>query len=179
MSPASASSETRKRPLLLCYDGSPDSTEAIELAGELIGGGPALVLHVWLPPSALFLAGRIVADSHPLAPAIAEFDEAAHKEAERIAAEGAEAASRVGFEATPLTERAGHGVWRAIVKIADEHDARAVIVGSHGRSRSCFGGARQRLPRSRQPLRPAGPGGAVQRRSPGRGGLSAAEQLEE
>ncbi len=134
MSPASASSETRKRPLLLCYDGSPDSTEAIELAGELIGGGPALVLHVWLPPSALFLAGRIVADSHPLAPAIAEFDEAAHKEAERIAAEGAEAASRVGFEATPLTERAGHGVWRAIVKIADEHDVLAVIVGSHGRS---------------------------------------------
>ncbi len=134
MSPGSASSVVGKRPLLLCYDGSPDSIEAIELAGELIGGGPALVLHVWLPPSALILAGRIVADSHPLGSAIAEFDEAANKEAERIAAEGAEAASRTGFEATPLTERAGHGVWRAIVKVADEHDARAVIVGSHGRS---------------------------------------------
>ena len=134
MSPGSASSETGKRPLLLCYDGSPDSIEAIEVAGELIGGGPALVIHVWLPPSALMLAARIVADSHPLAPAIAEFDEAAHKEAERIAAEGAEAASRVGFEAAPLTERAGHGVWRTIVKVADERDARAVIVGSHGRS---------------------------------------------
>lgn len=122
------------RPVLLCYDGSPDSIEAIELAGDLIGAGPALVLYVWLPPSALMLAGRIVADSHPLAPAIAEFDEAAHKEAERIAAEGAEVASRAGFEATPLTERTGHGVWRAIVKIADERDARAVVVGSHGRS---------------------------------------------
>jgi Universal stress protein UspA and related nucleotide-binding proteins len=122
------------RPVLLCYDGSPDAAEAIEQAGELIGGGPALVLYVWLPPSALMLAGKMVADNHPLAPAIQEFDAAAAKDAERTVAEGAELASRAGFEATPLTERAGHGTWRAIVKIADEHDARAVVVGSHGRS---------------------------------------------
>jgi nucleotide-binding universal stress UspA family protein len=134
MSPSSESSESQIRPLLLCYDGSPDSIEAIELAGELIGGGPALVLYVWLPPSVLLLAGRMVADDHPLAPAIKEFDSAAAKEAEHTAAAGAELASRAGFEATPLTERAAHGTWRAIVKVADERNARAVIVGSHGRS---------------------------------------------
>lgn len=61
------------------------------------------------------LAGKLVADNHPLAPAIKELDGAAAKEAERTAAEGAELASRSGFEATPLTERAGHGTWRAIV----------------------------------------------------------------
>jgi nucleotide-binding universal stress UspA family protein len=33
-----------------------------------------------------------------------------------------------------LTERAGPGTWRAIVKVAKERDARVVIVGSHGRS---------------------------------------------
>ena len=123
-----------QRPVLLCYDGSLDAAAAIRQAGELIGGGPALVLYVWLPPSALMLAGKIVADDHPLAPAIREFDAAASKEAELTAAEGAELASQAGFDARALTERAGRGTWRAILKIADEEDARAVIVGSHGRS---------------------------------------------
>jgi nucleotide-binding universal stress UspA family protein len=121
-------------PVLICYDGSRDATQAIEQAAQLTGGGPALVLCVWLPPSALLLAGRIVADDHPLAPAIAEFDAAAHEEAERVAAQGAELASRAGFDATPIAERAGRGTWRAIVKVADERNVRAVIVGSHGRS---------------------------------------------
>jgi nucleotide-binding universal stress UspA family protein len=123
-------------PALLCYDGSTDASEAIELAGQLIGGGRAIVLYVWLPPSALVLAGRVVADDNPLAPAVAEFDAATREEAERLAAEGAELASKAGFDATPLTERAGRGVWRAIVKVADEHDVRAVVVGSQGRSGS-------------------------------------------
>ena len=123
-----------QQPILLCYDDSRDAAEAIEQAARLTGGGPAVVLHVWLPPSALMLAGRIVADDHPLAPAIAEFDSAAREEAERIAAEGVEIASRAGFDATPAVERAGRGIWRAIVKVADDLDARAVIVGHHGRS---------------------------------------------
>ena len=43
-------------------------------------------------------------------------------------------ASGAGFEAIPLTERAGRGIWRAIVKVADERDAKVVVVGSHGKS---------------------------------------------
>ena len=50
------------QPVLLCYDGSPDAAEAIRQAAGLTGGGPAMVLYVWLPPSALMLAGRTVAD---------------------------------------------------------------------------------------------------------------------
>lgn len=122
------------RPLLLCYDGSPDAREAIERAGEVIGGGPALVLYAWLPPSALLLQGRIVGEAHPLGPAVAEFDTAASEEAERVAADGAAIANGAGFEATPLAERAGLGVWRAVVAVAEREDARAVVVGSHGRS---------------------------------------------
>jgi nucleotide-binding universal stress UspA family protein len=122
------------RPVLLCYDGSADAAHAIQQAAELTAGGPAVVLHVWLPPSVLLLAGRRVADEQPLAAAIEEFDSAAGEEAERIAAEGAAIASEAGFEATPAAERASRGVWRAIVKVADELDTRAVVVGSHGRS---------------------------------------------
>ena len=122
------------QPVLLCYDGSPDAVHAIKLAAQLLGDGPALVLFVWLPPSALMLAGRSVAGDHPLGPAIAEFDATARQEAERVAREGAELASSAGFDARPIELRASHGVWRAIVKTADEHDVRAVVVGSHGRS---------------------------------------------
>ena len=95
--------ESEDRPVLLCYDGSPDSVEAIQQAGELTGGGPALVLYVWLPPSALMLAGRIVADDHPLAPAIAEFDERAARGRRASGRQGVEIANKAGFEATPLT----------------------------------------------------------------------------
>lgn len=134
MGPGSDSSRARERPVLLCYDGSPDSVEAIQQAAELTGGGPALVLNVWLPPSALILAGRIVGDDHPLAPAIAEFDEGAQRDAESLAGQGVEIANKAGFEATPLTTKAARGTWRRIVELAEENDVRAVVVGSHGRS---------------------------------------------
>ncbi|HSD25446.1 MAG TPA: universal stress protein [Solirubrobacterales bacterium] len=122
------------RPALLCFDGSPDAAEAIHRAGDLIGGGSAILLYVWLPPSALLLAGRAVTEDHPLGPAIEEFDAAARKEAERVAAKGVEIASRAGFDAKPVTRRASHAVWRAILEVAEEHEVRAVVVGSHGRS---------------------------------------------
>lgn len=131
---SAAEGSPQDRPVLLCWDGSPDAAHAIEQAAELTGGGPAVVLHVWLPPSSLMLAGKIVTEEHPLAPAISEFDSAARQEAERIAAEGAEVASRMGFQATPVADRAARGIWRAIIKVAEEIDARAVVVGSHGRS---------------------------------------------
>lgn len=134
MGPDSESSEARGRPVLLCYDGSTDSVEAIQQAGELTGGGPALVLNVWLPPSALILAGRIAGDGRPLAPAIAEFDERAQEDAESLARQGVEIANKAGFEATPLTNKAARGTWRRIVELAEENDVRAVVVGSHGRS---------------------------------------------
>lgn len=129
-SPVSA----RPRPVLLCYDGSPDAGEAIDRAGEIIGGGPALVLYAWLPPSALLLQGRVVGEAHPLGPAVAEFDAAAEEEAERVAADGAAIAKRAGFDAIPLAERAGLGLWRAILAVAEREDVRVVVVGSHGRS---------------------------------------------
>lgn len=130
----SASRQSDETPVLICYDGSPDASRAIEAAASLIGGGPAVVLYVWMPPSALLLAGKIVAADHPLADAVAEFDSAARDEAERVAGEGAEIARRAGFVATPAAERGGRGIWRAIVRLADELDARAVVVGSHGHS---------------------------------------------
>jgi len=126
---------TRAGPYLLCYDGSPEAALAIETVGRIAGGGEALALNAWSPPSAFFLGGRVIDEAEsPLAPAAAEFDAAAAEDAERIAAEGAELARRAGFDATPLTERTKGAVWHAIVRIAEERQARLVVVGSQGMS---------------------------------------------
>lgn len=35
--------------ILVCYDGSPDAQAAIDHAGELLSGQPAVVLTIWEP----------------------------------------------------------------------------------------------------------------------------------
>ena len=37
----------QRGPVLLCYDGSDNARQAIERAGQLLGGGEAVVLTVW------------------------------------------------------------------------------------------------------------------------------------
>jgi len=121
-------------PFLLCYDASEDASNAIRRAGSVLGGGPAVVVHAWRPPSAFMIPGRVIEEPHPLASAAAEFDASAAAEAERIASEGAELANACGFSATHTTVKDTRGAWPGIVRLADELDARAVVVGSHGRS---------------------------------------------
>lgn len=121
-------------PYLLCYDGSECAAEAIRHAGGVLSVGPALAVHAWLAPSAMLLQGRGVPPGHPLRGAAEEFDAAALAAAEGLAQEGARIAAEAGFEAEPLALDAPHGVWRPIVKLAEERTARAVVVGSQGHS---------------------------------------------
>jgi nucleotide-binding universal stress UspA family protein len=121
-------------PFLLCFDGSDSSTHAIREAGAITGGGQALVVHVWLAPSAMLLQGRGVEQSHPLGAAVEEFDASARDAAEKLAAEGVRIATEAGFDAEPLPLETRHGIWRPIVALAEERGARAVVVGSHGLS---------------------------------------------
>ncbi len=123
-----------RRPLVLCYDGSEDARHAIAEAGALLGPGKAVVLHLWKPPSALFTHGKLVEPPHPLAEAVAEFDAEAGKEAARVAEEGAKLAREAGFEPEPLCEKVGRSLWPVIVQLAEDRDARVVVVGSRGRS---------------------------------------------
>ncbi len=55
------------------------------------------------------------------------------KEAQSVAAEGAELAKGAGFEAEPAVTE-GSPVWRAIVEAADQRSASMIAMGSHGRS---------------------------------------------
>jgi nucleotide-binding universal stress UspA family protein len=115
--------------VLLCDDGSEPARRAIAAAGELLGGGPALVLTVWEPykPGLFQAVGGTIALASGLAK---EFDEVSLRMANECAAEGVKAAAAAGFDATPLVVR---GRPRdAIVDAAREHRARAVVVGSRG-----------------------------------------------
>jgi nucleotide-binding universal stress UspA family protein len=121
-------------PPMLAYDGSGPAREAIAAAGPLLGGGPALVVHVWLPPSHVLLWNPLIKGPGPLAEPTKMLDESAAEGAHRLAAEGAEHASAAGFAAEPLTVRVEHGTWRTLLRVARERHARLIAVGSHGMS---------------------------------------------
>jgi nucleotide-binding universal stress UspA family protein len=116
------------RPVLLCYDASEDAKHAISEAGRLFGPGPALVLSVWQDARAI----PSFAWAAPMD--FGELLEAARQGADRVAAEGAQAAEAAGFTATPLVVESLGPVWQRIVAVATERDVEAIALGSRGLS---------------------------------------------
>lgn len=115
-------------PILFAYDGSDEAKQAIAQAGDqLKTGRPAIVLAVWEPIEAIPFWGA------PMARVPSSLTEEIEKEAQSVAAEGAELAKGVGFEAEPAVTE-GSPVWRAIVEAAEERSASLIAMGSHGRS---------------------------------------------
>ena len=121
-------------PVLFAYDGSAHARVAIERAGEVLQPGPAVVATAWTsfedaaPGALLALPGDVVRES------VGMLDDANRETAEEMAAEGAELARAAGFDAEPRAVRAGGPFFAALVKEADELDARAIVAGSRGRS---------------------------------------------
>ena len=114
-------------PVVFAYDGSDLAKHAIEEAGRLLGvGGDAVVVTVWQPYDVGFL---------PL-PGV-ELDAAqitaVRDAAAQTAAEGAALAAAAGFGAR-AAEIEKAPTWQGIAEVADEHDARLIVLGSHGRS---------------------------------------------
>ena len=121
---------TADGPLLLCYDGSEDAKHAIEHAGRLLGGRDALVVTVWQGTPALgSLAFAGATDSMFN---FAKVNRAAAERGGRVAADGVRIAEQAGLRAEPVAVEATGPVWKAIVEIADRHDAATIVVGSRG-----------------------------------------------
>ena len=51
-----------------------------------------------------------------------------------MADDGAELARAAGFEAAAVVARTMDTIWRALVTLADDHEAGLVVLGSHGRT---------------------------------------------
>ena len=118
------SPENQDGPVLFAYDGSDHAKEAIRQAGlQLRGGRRAIVLSVWEPFAAMPFAVTVPPPG---------LEDGIRDEARKVAEEGAALARASGFEAEAVVER-GDPIWQRIVESAEEHDARIVVMGSHGR----------------------------------------------
>jgi nucleotide-binding universal stress UspA family protein len=128
------------RPALIAFDESEQASNAIAVAAELLGGGPAEVVHAWEPAT----SGG--ASAVGLVPVYDESGEAVELELERareIAARGAELASAAGFDATPRPIHGAGPIWQMLVDRAAELGAGVVVMGTHSRTglRSALAGS--------------------------------------
>jgi nucleotide-binding universal stress UspA family protein len=112
--------------ILICYDGSASSRDAIEAASLLLGPRRAVVLDVGPP----LTPAESVAVVAPVSPTAA-FEDLNLDDARTRADAGAELARRAGFEAEA---RAGIAapIWEGIVDVANEIDAAAIVMGTRG-----------------------------------------------
>jgi len=121
---------TESSPILIAYDGSENARHAIERAGALFTGQPAIVFAAW--ELAESVAARHGVAGPAGSAAVGSADRFAREAAERVAAEGAEFARAAGLAAE---WRAGEGsvsVWEAIVHGADQAGAGLIVLGSRG-----------------------------------------------
>lgn len=116
------------RTVLLCYDGSPQSAHAANVAGALFPGAQAHVVHIWEPVE------RIVARYAVLAPfmgeELGEADASVEEESNKIAAAGAAIASAGGLHATPHIAQLQTTVWEAVLDVADALGVDVIITGT-------------------------------------------------
>ena len=114
-------------PVVFAYDGSDLARHAIDETGRLLqAGGDALVVTVWQPFDVGFLpATGLQLDAAQIADV--------RKAAAQTAAEGAALAEAAGFRARSA-EIERSPTWKGIAEFADTHDARLIVLGSHGRT---------------------------------------------
>ena len=120
--------------ILIAYDGSAPARNAIEHAGRLFSGSPAVVATAWTSMREAARAARAALPQAMIDDAVGNFDTAAEQSAAETAAEGAELAAAAGLTASPLTLRADPSVWATLVRHAEDNDAPVVVVGSRGQS---------------------------------------------
>ncbi len=131
-------------PILIGYDGSDTARRAVRETAELFGSRQALVVTVWdpsLPYEAALMSPGGPDMMAPVGPDMLDVEEAQASEdrlqarAHRTAHDGAELARSLGLSAEALVLANDRGnVAGAIVELARERDAAAIVVGSRGLS---------------------------------------------
>jgi nucleotide-binding universal stress UspA family protein len=120
--------------VVIGFDGSTESANAITRAGELLRPRRAVVVHCWVGLSRLLLRSDLDNMTGPILEAAEELDGADRDRAEQLAAEGASVARAAGLEAQPLVVPERENTWRTLAHVAVEHRANAVVVGARGQS---------------------------------------------
>jgi nucleotide-binding universal stress UspA family protein len=116
--------------VVMGYDGSTGSQEAIARAPEVLGAHTALVVSVFPDLTDVVIAAGSGA---PLGRVNPELDEAVREHAEELARQGAELARSKGLHAEAMAVEAAQGrVADTILRVARERDAVGIVVGSRG-----------------------------------------------
>ena len=115
-------------PALICYDGSDEAKHAIEKAGEVLGGGPAIILNTWEVLSVA--VGGYPLDEFSTGISFNDLDKAARDRGQRLADDGAVLARRHGFVPETLVREGPPG--EAIVDVARDRSAEVIVIGSRG-----------------------------------------------
>jgi nucleotide-binding universal stress UspA family protein len=109
----------------MCYDRSAGARHALEYASALFPGKHAVVLNIWSLPLEMAVYG--------LANVAAYSEDAHEKLAAEAADEGCEIACEAGLVARPfVTSGNADGTWRTILRVADDHDASVIVMGTRG-----------------------------------------------
>ena len=126
-------------PVVIGYDGSDPARRAVREAGALLGRRRALVMTVW-EPNLAYAAPGMGDVGMGLSPPVVDIaaaekaTEAIQARAEQVAHDGAELAKSVGLQAQPLAVPEAGNPADAIVELARQRHAAAVVIGSRGLS---------------------------------------------
>lgn len=119
--------------ILASYDGSADAQAAIDHAARLMPGAETTVLTVWEPfQAAMSRTGGMGMGMGASYPDNGEIDAANEEAARARAAEGAERATAAGLVAEPRIAVRQDGIAGAILAVADELGADAIVLGTRG-----------------------------------------------
>jgi nucleotide-binding universal stress UspA family protein len=128
-------------PAVLAFDGSEPAERAITVAGELLAGRRAVVVHVW---HSQYRRGRtatmLAHGPEDVREIVDALDQSLEQEASDITEAGVGRARAAGLEATGDTREADAGTWRTIAAAARSHDAAVIVSGASG-----LGGVRSAL----------------------------------
>jgi nucleotide-binding universal stress UspA family protein len=120
-------------PLLVCFDDSDESREAIRVAGRLFPRARATVLHLWWSlESARAYRYSLAGATGALAEQIDALEAADEEVAEQTAEHGVELARQAGLDAEALALEAEDDPHEIVERGADRLDAAVVVVGSRG-----------------------------------------------
>lgn len=122
-------------PVLIAFDGTPASRNALQKAAELFAPRPAVVVVVWEAGRAYDLVD-IPSKALDLAPldlrTAVELDQAMYEAARRLAEQGAALARKGGLDAEGRTVADDRSVADTLIREADELDAAVLAIGAHG-----------------------------------------------
>jgi len=124
------------RPVVLAYDGSEEAQAALREAVALFGDRPMIVASVWEPGLAMATmmppAGEPSMGYLPDPAEVDAIDRAQSGHAVDVAEAGARLARELGATAEAVSMPDSASIAETLIAIADERDARAIVVGSRG-----------------------------------------------